>query len=86
MGGRSGQGIFLCSQGPYQKFGTLPVLSDGVVLIEDVAEVKCVAFANIFNSEVINNEGGQNRLSLVKPEVRCRGSLIVAGFVEACGE
>ena len=39
------------------KFGTLSVLSDGVVLIEDVTEVKGVAFADVFNAEVIENEG-----------------------------
>ena len=39
------------------KFGALPVLSDGVVLIEDVTEVKGVAFADVFNAEVIENEG-----------------------------
>ena len=38
-------------------FGTLPVLSDGVVLLEEVAESKGVAFADVFNAEVIDNEG-----------------------------
>ena len=38
------------------KVVTLPFLSDGVVLLEDVLEVKDVAFYDVFNSEVINNE------------------------------
>ena len=37
------------------KFGTLPVISDVVVLLEDVADVKGVAFADVFNAEVIDN-------------------------------
>ena len=39
------------------KFGTLPVLSDGVVLLEDIVEVKGVAFTDIFNAEFIDDEG-----------------------------
>ena len=39
------------------KFCTLAFLSDGIVLLEDVAEVKGVVFADVFNSKVINNEG-----------------------------
>ena len=40
-----------------RKFGTLPVLVDGAVLLEDAVEVKGVAFANVFNAKVVNNEG-----------------------------
>ena len=40
-----------------RKFCTLLVLSDGVVLIEAVAEVKGVAFADVFNAKVVDNEG-----------------------------
>ena len=36
---------------------TIPVLSNGVVLLEDVAEVKGVAFDDLFNAKVIKNEG-----------------------------
>ena len=39
------------------KFGTLPVLSDGVVLLEDVAEAKGVALAKLFNAKFVNNDG-----------------------------
>ena len=39
------------------KFGTLPVLNDDVVLLEDVAEVKGVAFSDLFNAKVMDNEG-----------------------------
>ena len=38
------------------KFGTLLVFSDGVVLIEDIAEVKGVAFADVFDAKVTDNE------------------------------
>ena len=37
------------------KFGTLPVISDVVVLLDDVADVKGVACADVFNAEVIDN-------------------------------
>ena len=33
-----------------RKFGNLPVLSDGVVILEDVAEVKGMAFDDVFNA------------------------------------
>ena len=62
-------------------FGTLPVLSDGVVLLEDVAEVKCMAFSDVLNAKVIGNDGEQDRLPLMYPEARCGGSLVVYGFV-----
>ena len=39
------------------KFGTLPFPSYGVVLLEDVAEVKGVAFVDVFNAEIIDNKG-----------------------------
>ena len=68
------------------EFGTLPVLSDGVVLLEDVAEVKCMAFYDVLNAKVIGNDGEQDRLPLMYPEARCGGSLVVAGFVEEFGE
>ena len=35
--------------------GAGPVLSEFIVLEEDIAKVVGVAFANIFDSEVINN-------------------------------
>ena len=38
-------------------FGTLAVLSDGVVLLEDVTDVTGVAFIEVFNAKVIDNEG-----------------------------
>ena len=66
------------------KFDTLPVLSDGVVLIEDVAEVKGMAFTNVFNAEVIDNEGEYDMSPLVNPEARCGGSLLVDRFMKAC--
>ena len=40
-----------------RKFVTLPVLSDGVVLLGDVEEVKGVAFADVLNTQVIYNDG-----------------------------
>ena len=40
-----------------EKFGYFPVLGDKVVLLENVAEVKGVAFAGVFNAEVVENEG-----------------------------
>ena len=69
-----------------REFGTLPVLSDGVVLLEDVAEMKGLAFTNVLNSEVIDNEGKYNGLPLVKPDAKFCGNLVVAGFMEACDE
>ena len=68
------------------KFGTLQVLSDVVVIIEDVAEVKGVVFSNVLNAVFIDNEGKYDRSPLVNPEARCGGSLVLSGFVEACGE
>ena len=37
------------------KFGTLTVISDGIVLLEDVTEVKGVEFTGVFNAKVIKN-------------------------------
>ena len=74
----------MCSS--LSQYRYLPVLSDGVVLLDDFAEVKGVAFADAFNAEFIYNEGEKDRLPLVKPDARCDGSLVVSGFVEACGE
>ena len=49
------------------KVVTLPFLSDGVVLLEDVVGVKGVTFSHVFNYKFISNEGEYNRLPLVKP-------------------
>ena len=68
------------------KFGALPVLSDFVVPLKDVTEVKGVDFSYVFNDKVIINEGEYKSLPLVNPESRCCGILLVAVFVEACGK
>ena len=60
---------------------TLPVLSDGLVLLEDFKEVKGAVFAEVFNAEVIDNEYGQYRSLLVNPDARCGGSLVVSSSV-----
>ena len=62
-------------------FFTLPYLSDGVVLLEEIPVVKGLAFTDVFNAKVIKNEGEEDRLPLVKPEARCGDSLVVSGFV-----
>ena len=41
-------------KGDASKFGTCPILSDGVVLLEDIAEVVSVVFTNVFNTKNIN--------------------------------
>ena len=38
-------------------FFTLPYLSDGVVLLEEIPVVKGLAFTDVFNAKVIKNEG-----------------------------
>ena len=39
------------------KFGNLKVLSDGIVILEDISEGKGMAFVDVFNAKVISNEG-----------------------------
>ena len=41
-------------KGDASKFGTCPILSDGVVLLEDIAEVVSVAFTNVLDTKIIN--------------------------------
>ena len=56
------------------------------MLLEDVAEVNVVVFVDVLNAKDIDNEDEYNRFPLVKPEARCCGSLLVFGFLEACGK
>ena len=48
-------------------FLAFPVFRDRVVLLKDRTEVQGVAFSNIFNTEVIDNEGECDELPLVTP-------------------
>ena len=47
--------------------GAGPVLGEFIVLEEDVAKVVGVAFAKIFNAEVIDDEAEEDRVPLVAP-------------------
>ena len=49
------------------KIGAGPVLGEFIVLEEDVARVVGVAFANIFDAEVINDESEEDWAPLVAP-------------------
>ena len=47
--------------------GSGPVLGEFIVIKEDVAKVVGVAFANVFDSKVIDNESEEDRAPLVAP-------------------
>ena len=68
------------------KLVSRPIFSDGVMLLENVVEVKGVAFTNIFNTKVINNKAKRARTPLVAPEASSGKILVVTGLVEALGE
>ena len=68
------------------KSGAGPVLGEFIVLEEDVAKVVGMAFANIFDAKVIDNESEEDWAPLVAPYARAGGELIVTCLVEAWPE
>ena len=64
--------------------GAGTVLGDFVMLEEDVAKVVGVAFVDILNAEVVNDEAEEDWAPLVAPEAWGCGTLVVACLVEAC--
>ena len=62
---------------------TVPVLGDGVLFEEGVAQVVGVTVANVFNAKIVNSEGEHDETPLVSPEARSGGALVGASGVEA---
>ena len=48
------------------KLGAFPVLGDGVILLEDVAEVQGVALTNVLDAKIVENEGEEDGAPLVE--------------------
>ena len=68
------------------EFVAILIFSDGVMLLENVVEVKGVAFTNIFDAKVINDEEKHDGTPLVAPEARSSKILVLTVLVEALGE
>ena len=49
------------------KIGAFPVLGHGVILLKDVAEVQGVALTDIFNAEIVDDDGEEDGAPLVEP-------------------
>ena len=49
------------------KLGDFPVLGDGVMLLKDVAEVQGLALTNVFDAEIVNDDGEEDGAPLVEP-------------------
>ena len=60
-----------------------PVFSDVVMLFNGVDEMIGVFFADVFHSEIVDNEGERDRSPIVRPQTRCVLALVVSLVVEA---
>ena len=61
-----------------RKFVAGPIFGDGVIFHEDITEVMGMAFANIFNTQVIYDETESDGAPFVAPEVRSGERFIIA--------
>ena len=61
---------------------TGPVLGDGIVFDEGVVQVVGVTVANLFDAEMVNDEGEHDGAPLVSPEARIGGALVAASNIE----
>ena len=59
-----------------------PILSDGVILFEDIAQVVRVAVFGVFNTKIINYQDKLDGPLSVAPNARSGGSVILASCVE----
>ena len=59
------------------KFGPRPVGDDRIMLLKRGEEVFCMAFAEVFDAKVINDEDKGDWAPLVSPEAWCEVALIV---------
>ena len=64
----------------------MPVFGDGVMRLDGVAKVKGVLFADIFDTEVVNDEGEHDGSPLVAPKARSAFTLVVAFVGETLSE
>ena len=65
---------------------TFPVLGDVVVFFESCLEVEGVAFADVLNAKVVNEQAEHNWAPGVAPEAGSDGALVVAVDFEALFE
>ena len=59
------------------------VFGDVVVFLDDVVQVMDVLKANVFNTEVIDNESEHDGSSFVTPKARCGIKLVIASCIES---
>ena len=51
------------------EFGAVPILSDGLVLFEDIVQVVSMAVTNILDAKDVDNEDKEDGVPLVAPKV-----------------
>ena len=60
-----------------------PVFGDVVVFLDDVAQVMGMLEANVFDTEVVDDESEHDGSPFVAPKARCGIKLVIAGCVES---
>ena len=50
-----------------RELGAFPVLGDGLMLLEDVAEVQGVFLTNVFDAKIVDDGGEEDGAPLVEP-------------------
>ena len=63
--------------------GAVPILSDGVVMFEDIAHVVSMSVLGAFDARLVNNEDELDGVPVVVPKARSGGHLIVASCIES---
>ena len=68
------------------ELGAGEIVSDCVMIFEDVLEMLEVTLADVFDARIVNDEDEGNGPPLVAPEPRSCGRLVVAMFGETFAE